>query len=73
MQNRKTLGTKSGFSLVQVDELDENGNVVSTSYEVVDPDGKVIGRFGSLKEAQDCLKTVLPQEPELPRSSGLRR
>ncbi|WCH21107.1 hypothetical protein [Aeromonas salmonicida] len=72
MQNRKTLGTKSGFSLVQVDELDENGNIVSASYEVVDPDGDVIGRFGSLKEAQDFLKTVLPQEPEPPRPSGPR-
>jgi hypothetical protein len=70
MQNRKTLGIKSGFSLVQVDELDENGNVLSTSYEVVDPDGKVIGRFGSLKEAQDVFKTVVSPEP--PRPSGPR-
>jgi hypothetical protein len=72
MQSRKTLGSKSEFSLVQVDELDENGNVVSTSYEVVDSDGNLIGRFGSLKEAQDFLKTVLPQEPEPPRPSGPR-
>lgn len=66
MQNRKTLVSKSDFSLIQVDELDENGNIVSTSYEVVDPDGNVIGRFGSLKEAQDFLKTVLPPEPPRP-------
>jgi hypothetical protein len=72
MQNRKPLGKKSGFSVVQVDELDANGNVVSTSYEVVDPNGNVIGRFGSLKDAQDFLKTVLPQEPEPPRPSGPR-
>ncbi|MFM5739425.1 hypothetical protein ACET6T_11925 [Aeromonas veronii] len=73
MLNRKTLGTKSRFSLVQVDKLDKNGNIVSTSYEVVNPNGDVIGRFGSLKEAQDFLKTVLPQEPEPPRPSGPRR
>ena len=71
MQNRKTLGKNSGFSLVQVDEVDENGNVLSTSYEVVDPDGNVVGRFGSLKEAQDFLKTVLPPEPPRPRGLGM--
>ena len=71
MQNRKTLGSKSGFSLVQVDELDENGNVVSISYEVVDPEGNVIGRFGTLKEAQDYLKTVMPPEPPQPRGLGM--
>lgn len=73
MQNRKTLGSKSEFSLVQVDELDENGNVVSTSYEVVGSDGNVIERFGSLKEAQDFLKESEPEpEPERPRPSGPR-
>jgi hypothetical protein len=72
MQNRKTLESKSGFSLVEVNELDENGNVVSTSFEVVDPDGNIIGLFGSLKEARDFLNSVVPQEPESPRSSGPR-
>lgn len=71
MQNRKTLVSNSSFSLVRVNEVDENGNVLSTSYEVVDPDGNVIGRFGSLKEAQDFLKTVLPPEPPQPRGPGM--
>lgn len=67
MQNRKTLASKSDFSLVQVDELDENGNVISTSYEVVDPDGNVISKFGSLKEAQEFLKTVMLEPPRASR------
>lgn len=63
MSNRKTLESNSGFSLVQVDEVDENGKVLSTSYEVVDPNGKIIGTFRSRKEAQDFIKSVLPKPP----------
>lgn len=71
MNNRKKLESNSGFSLVQVDEVDKNGNVLSTSYEVIDPDGNVIGTFGSLKEAQDFIKTVLPPKPRRPRGLGM--
>ena len=52
MNNRKTLLSKSGFNLVQVDILDGNDNAIRVSYEVVDPDEDAIGRFGSLSEAQ---------------------
>ncbi|MGF1764111.1 hypothetical protein [Aliivibrio kagoshimensis] len=69
MKDRKTLASNSGFSLIQVIEVDDNGNILSTSYEVVDPDGKTIGCFGSLKEAQDFLKNIL--DPEPPGSYGL--
>jgi len=51
MRNRKTQASQSGFSLIQLSELDENGNDIRTSYEVVEPDGNVAGLFGSLKEA----------------------
>jgi len=58
MRNRKTKASQSGFSLVQISELDENGNDRRTSYEVVEPDGNVAGLFGSLTEAQGFYKLI---------------
>ncbi len=58
MRNRKTHESQSGFSLVQVSELDENGNDIRTSYEVVEPDASVAGLFGSLKEAERFYKLL---------------
>ena len=58
MQNRKTLVSVSGFNLVQVDVLYQNDSVISTAYEVVDPSEDAIGRFGSLKEAQNFIKML---------------
>ena len=51
MKNRRTLLNNTGFDLVQVDTVTENGNVIRASYEVVEPSEDVIGRFGSLSEA----------------------
>ena len=69
MKNRKTLLSKSGFNLVQVDILDGSDSVIRISYEVVDPDEDAIGRFGSLTEAQNfinmlCHLNYLEQEHE---------
>jgi len=58
MRNRKTHASQAGFSLVQVSELDEKGNDIRTSYEVVEPDGNVAGLFGSLKEAKGFYKLI---------------
>jgi hypothetical protein len=58
MQNRKILVTQSGLNLLQVDVLDANKNVIRTSYEVIDTHEDVIGRFGSLKEAQNFIKML---------------
>ena len=71
MNNRKTLLSKSGFNLVQVDVLDGNENTIRVSYEVVDPDEDAIGRFGSLSEAQNfinmlCHLNFLEHEQEAP-------
>jgi hypothetical protein len=58
MRNRKTQASQSGFTLVQVSELDENGDEIRTSYEVVEPDGNVAGLFGSLREAEGFYKLL---------------
>ncbi|MCP4325224.1 MAG: hypothetical protein GY787_25940 [Alteromonadales bacterium] len=58
MRNRKTLTSQSGFSLVQLSELDKNGNEIRTSYEVVEPEGNVAGLFGSLEEAKRFYKLL---------------
>lgn len=39
MARKTTLKSEHGCSLVLVEELDSNGNVVATSYEVVDASG----------------------------------
>lgn len=75
MNNRKTLLSKSGFNLVQVDLLDGNDNVIRVSYEVVDPDEDAIGRFGSLSEAKNfinmlCHLNFLEHEQENPICKG---
>ena len=50
--------TQSGFTLVQVDTEDEVNRVIRTTYEVVDPSEALIGRFGSLQEAQNFIKLL---------------
>ncbi len=67
MGNRKTQASQSGFSLVCVIELDNSGNDIRVSYEVVEPDGNVAGLFGSLKEAERFYKLLchLDQEQAL--------
>ena len=58
MKDRKTLVTQSGFNLVQVDSVNKGNDVIRTSYEVLDPEEDAIGRFGSLKEAQNFIKML---------------
>ncbi len=58
MKDRKTLVTQSGFNLVQVDSVNKGNDVIRTSYEVVDPEEDAIGRFGSLKEAQNFIEML---------------
>jgi hypothetical protein len=78
MKNRKTLLSKSGFNLVQVDILDGSDSVIRVSYEVVDPDEDAIGRFGSLTEAQNfinmlCHLNYLEQEQEQEQEIPIRK
>jgi hypothetical protein len=58
MKKRTTLMIESGFNLVQVDLVNEGNNTMRTSFEVLDPIEDVIGRFGSLKEAQNFIKML---------------
>lgn len=43
---------------MQKDILDSSGNVIRTSYEVEDANEDVIGRFGSLAEAEKFIKLL---------------
>ena len=58
MKDRKTLITQSGFNLVQVNSLNRGNDVIRTSYEVIDPEEDAIGRFSSLKEAENFIKML---------------
>ncbi|WP_157829000.1 hypothetical protein [Colwellia sp. 75C3] len=58
MKKRTILMIESGFNLVQVDLLNAGNNIMRTSFEVIDPIEDVIGRFGSLKEAENFIKML---------------
>lgn len=58
MKNRITLMKQSSFNLVQVNIMNGGNNIMRTSYEVIDSIEDVIGRFGSLKEAQNFIKML---------------
>jgi len=58
MHHKNTLTSHLGFSLMQVDTLPDSKGVIRSSYEVVDSSEEVIGRFGSLKEAQSYINLV---------------
>ena len=58
MRHRKIRVTSFAFNLVQVSELDDKGNDIRTSYEVIEPDGSVAGLFGSFKEAESFFKLL---------------
>jgi hypothetical protein len=65
VQKRKTLESLSDFSLVQVDVQDESDNVTRTTYEVIELDENVVGRFGSLKEAQSFIQIITAPEEDV--------
>ena len=67
MTNRKALGSnKAGNTLFQVTETDEDGNVLSVSYEVCSPGCSVLNTFSSLHEAEAFLESLNPPEPPKP-------
>ncbi|PIW60817.1 hypothetical protein [Shewanella sp. CG12_big_fil_rev_8_21_14_0_65_47_15] len=63
MKNRKALSSKNGLSLVQVDHLDGNGDVIRVSYEVCDANGNVLGEFSSIGDAEEFIKNYRPEPP----------
>ena len=58
MKKRTLLMMQSGFNLVQVDFMNGANNIMRTSFEVIDPIEDVIGRFGSLKEAENFINML---------------
>lgn len=58
MQNRIELDNLSGFHLIKVDIVDQYTNDIRTSYEVLDPENGVVGRFAGLSEAQSYIKLL---------------
>lgn len=48
---RATVGGKDGYSINSVIETDEDGNIISTRFEVVDPDGYLVAECDSIDEA----------------------
>ncbi|TOQ03095.1 hypothetical protein CGG80_23430 [Vibrio parahaemolyticus] len=67
MTNRKALSSnKAGNTVFQVIETDEDGNVLSVSYEVCSPGGSVLDTFSSLQDAEAFLESLNPPEPPRP-------
>ena len=65
MQNRKTLVEKGGYSLDKITHLDEDGNVIKVTYEVIDPDGNVVDSFDNLDNLDDVRELFKSLVPEL--------
>ena len=64
MQKRKKIDNQSGFHLIQVDIIDKYTDGVRTSYEVLDPQESVVGRFTSLTEAEGYIKLLCRLDQE---------
>ncbi|ENM3890104.1 hypothetical protein Q9F25_003307 [Vibrio cholerae] len=54
----KLRSNSVGNVLFQIIETDENGNVLSVSYEVRCPSGMVLDTFSSLSEAEAYLESL---------------
>lgn len=67
MQSRETLISKNGYSLEQVTNLDERGNVISVTYEIIDPSGNVVETFDNLDDARELFKTLVPEPTNKPK------
>ena len=72
MKNKKMLVSSAGFNLLQVDVLNATGNVLRTSYEVVDSSEDVTGRFGSLEEAKSFIQLLGNLEQNLQQDQNHR-
>ena len=60
---RKCVGGKNGLSIECVAKLDEQGIVVEVWFEVFDSDGKLLGTFQTLDEAEDFVEKYNPEPP----------
>ncbi|MGT4673618.1 hypothetical protein ACO2CR_06425 [Aeromonas caviae] len=59
MKNRQRLFSENGYSIDKVTLVDGNGDVIDTSFEVVDPSGTVISSFNSLEKAKQLFNALL--------------
>jgi hypothetical protein len=69
MARKTTLKSEHGCSLVLVEELDANGNVLSTSYEVIDANGHTKKYTGKLEAQSAYANRVYEAEQRLGLSS----
>jgi len=49
---------ESGYSIVKFEDVDENGNVIGEYWVLYDPQGKPVGRYTSLDEAERYLEEI---------------
>ena len=54
----KNILSTASHMLIKIVGFDINGRDTSTAYQVIEPDGNVVGLFGSLSEAQLFLKML---------------
>lgn len=58
MKNTSKLEGVSGFHLIKVDIVDDYTDEITTSYEVLDAEKGVVGRFAGLTEAESYIKLL---------------
>ncbi len=59
MINSEVVDRKNGFSINEVTETDENGNVISINFEVCDSDGNVLNSFATIAEAEQFIESKM--------------
>ena len=53
------IKSKKGFTISKITEKDENGDVVSVTFEVRDSQGYFVGSFSNLNDAEVSLDSEL--------------
>ncbi len=58
------------YTLIQVNEVDDDGQIIQTRYEVYTSPPEKLGMFPSLAEAQQFFNSLVEPEPEPPSKKG---
>lgn len=67
----KTIATsRNGYSVVLIERIDDDGNVLEVVYSVRDPNGKEVNRRSSEAAAIAIMNAIDPPEPEPEAPSG---
>lgn len=65
-QRRRLVGGTDGYTIMVAEELDADGNVVRSWFEVYDPDGLWLSSFSSIEAAQEFVVSQVAKRTPTP-------